>query len=318
MRWCIIVLAILLNGCTIFNVSLLQQPGALKEKVLEGEGTAKILLLDVSGMISEKKWGINLTGRPSMVSEVREALQKAEKDDKVVGVLVRINSPGGTVTASDIIHHELTVFKKHKKVPVYAAIVGLGTSGGYYVATAADRISANPTAVTGSIGVIYMHFEIDRLMEKIGATELNVKSGDKKDMLSPFRPATAEEKAIVQGLIDRLYGHFVDVVLARPGNTLSRAELLPLADGRIYSADQALAARLIDRICYLDEALADLKKAAGVDEARVISYHRPGSYRGSIYAGDPAASGQGAGLITLGDNGLEAFSDIGFAYLWKP
>lgn len=318
MRWWILLLVMLLNGCTLFNVSLLHPASPLEEKVLEGEGRPKILLLDVSGLISEKKFGISLTGRPSQLSEIKEALQKAEEDREVVGVLIRVNSPGGTVTASDIIHHELITFKKRNPVPVHAAIVGLGTSGGYYVATAADRITASPTSVTGSIGVIYMHFQVDRLLDKIGASEWNVKSGDKKDMLSPFRPATADEKAIMQGVIDTLYGRFIDMVLARPGNTLSREELLRLADGRIYTAEQARAFRLIDGVCYLDEALADLKKAAGVEKARVVGYYRPGSYRGSIYAGETGATGEGAGILSLGENGLEVFSDIGFAYLWKP
>ncbi|HJV65154.1 MAG TPA: signal peptide peptidase SppA [Geomonas sp.] len=318
MRWWIAAVAVLLNGCTMFNVSLLHPASPLKEKVLEGEGSAKIVLLDVSGLISEKRFGINLSGKPSHLSEIKEALQKAAEDRDVVGVLVRINSPGGTVTASDIIRHELVSFKKQKQVPVHAAIIGMGTSGGYYVATAADRISATPTSVTGSIGVIYMHFQVDRLLEKIGASEWNIKSGDKKDMLSPFRPATAEEKAIMQGVIDTLYRRFIDMVLTRPGNTLSREELLRLADGRIYTAEQALVARLIDGVCYLDESLAELKKAAKVERARVVTYYRPGSYRGSIYAGEAGASGEGGGILSLGENGLELFSDLGFAYLWKP
>lgn len=312
------LLALTLNGCTIFNVALLQPVSPLKEKVLEGEGSPKILIVDISGMISEKKLGASLKGKPSMVAEVKEALQKAEKDRDIVGVLVRINSPGGTVTGSDIIHHELLAFKARRKIPVHAAIVGLGTSGAYYLATAADRISAHPTAVTGSIGVIFVRFEVEGLLGKIGVAERTVKSGDKKDMLSPFRPSTPEEEKIVQGVIDRLYGRFIDVVLARPGNALTREELAPLADGRIYSADQALSKRLIDNVCYLDQALTDLKKAAGVEQARVISYSRPDSYQGSIYASEPGASGQGEGLFTLGDQGLEMFYDIGFAYLWKP
>ena len=314
----VLSLALSLSGCTLFNVALLNPVSPLKEKVLEGEGSAKLLILDVSGMISEKKLGANLRGRQSMVAELKEALQKAEKDPELAGVLVRINSPGGTVTGPDIIHHELLAFKNRKKMPVHAAIVGLGTSGGYYLASAADRISAHPTSVTGSIGVLFVRFEVEGLLGKIGVTERVVKSGDKKDMLSPFRPPTAEESLIVQGVIDRLYGRFLDVVLARPGNTLSRAELTALADGRIYSADQALSARLIDSVCYLDQALIDLKKAAGVQQARVISYSRPDSYQGSIYADEAGANGPVGGLITLSQEGLELFSDVGFAYLWKP
>jgi len=305
-----------LSGCTVFDIALLQPTRPLKEKVIEGEGHAKIVLLEVSGMISEKTKG-GLKEKPSMVAEFKEALQKAEKDDSVAAVLLRINSPGGTVTASDIMHHELLAFKARKKVPVYACIVGLGTSGGYYVASAADTISAHPTAVTGSIGVILMRFEVEGLMQKVGLKEISVKSGEKKDMLSPFRPATPEEERIAQQVIDSLFGRFVNVVLARPGNKLERKELETLADGRIYTADQALAAKLIDRVEYLDDTIKALKKAAGVSEAKVVTYYRPGSYRSTIYSGDPLSTGN-LSLVSVAGEELEMFSEGGFLYLWRP
>ncbi|MBJ6723440.1 signal peptide peptidase SppA [Geomesophilobacter sediminis] len=314
-KWLLVLVAFFLNGC--IHVSVIPPVAPFQEKVLEGEGTPKILLLDVSGTISEKKRGTSFRERPSMVGEIKEALKKAEDDPDVVAVLVRINSPGGTVTGSDIIYHELMAFKKRKKVPVHAAIVGLGTSGGYYVASAADRITAHKTAITGSIGVIFLHFEVDGLMNKLGVVEWSAKSGDKKDMMTPFRAATPEEKQIAMGVIDGLYGRFLEVVLARPGNTLDRKALTTLADGRVYTADQALAAHLIDGVCYLDEALDDLKMAAKVKQARVVSYYRAGNYQGSIYA-DAEASAQMVGPFSLGPDVMELLPDLGFAYLWKP
>ena len=312
------LLALLMNGCATFNVSLFQPITALQETVIEGEGKAKLLLLDISGVIAEKGRGGRLQEKPSMVAEVKEALQKAEKDEDIAGVIVRINSPGGTVTASDIIHHELLAFKERRKVPVYACIMGIGTSGGYYVATAADEISALPTAVTGSIGVLLLRFEVEGLLGKIGVNERTVKSGDKKDMLSPFRPATREEEKIIQEVIDRLHGRFVDVVHARPGNKLERKDVATLADGRIYTAEQALQAKLIDRVGYLEDVVAAMKKAAGVETARVVSYTRRGSYRGSIYASEAGAAGQTVSLITINGEGLEMLTDSTFMYLWKP
>lgn len=315
--WLVLSVALFMNGCTLFNVSVVPPVTPFKEKVLEGEGKAKLLLIDVSGFISEKRRGGGLRDKPSLVDEVKEALQTAERDPDVVGVLIRVNTPGGTVTASDIIHHELNVFKKRKKVPVHAAIVSLGTSGGYYLATAADRITAHPTAITGSIGVIFLHFEVDGLLGKIGVVEQSFTSGARKDMMSPFRAPAPEEKQIVQGVIDTLYGRFIEVILARPGNRLERKELLALADGRVYTADQALSARLIDGVCYLDQALDDLKKAAGVSEARVVTYHRSGSYQGSIYA-EAGAAAQMVGPFALGEAGLDLIPELGFAYLWRP
>lgn len=310
-----LLLVALLGGCAFVNVPLVPRPSPLEEQVLEGEGRRKILLLDISGVITEKEKPGGLLGRPapSPVSLVRESLRKAEQDDRIVGLILRINSPGGTVTASDIIHHDLVEFRKRTKVPVLACITAVGASGGYYVATAADEIFAHPTAITGSIGVVLMKFNVAGLMGKIGVEEQTIKSGDKKDIMFPFRTATPEELKLGQEIIDQLQARFLDVIMARPGNTLSPDELRRLADGRIYTARQALDGRLIDRIGYLDDVIAAVRKRAGVDSARVVTYHRPGGYKGSIYAG---AGEQGGTLEIL--SGMEAFTAGSFMYLWRP
>ena len=310
-----ILLVAVLGGCAFVNVPLVQSSMPLEEQVHEGSGTGKILLIDISGTISEKEKSGGLLGQPasSMVSMVRESLQKAEKDDRIVGLILRINSNGGTVTASDIIHHDIGEFRKRRHVPVLACIMSVGASGGYYVATAADEIVAHPTAVTGSIGVIMMKFNFEGLMGKIGVEEQTVKSGDKKDIMSPFRRATPEEVKLGQEIIDQLQARFLDVIVARPGNRLSRDELRRLADGRVYTAGQALEAKLIDRIGYLDDVIATVRKTAGDDSARVVSYYRPGTYKGSIYAD---AGEKGGALELFG--GVDAFSAGSFMYLWRP
>lgn len=313
------ILLLLLNGCAFVNVPLLAPPRPLEEKVVEGEGRKKILLLDISGVVSEREKGGGLLakGTPSLVNLTREALQKAEKDDNIAGVIVRINSPGGTVTASDIIRHDIAAFKERKKVPVHACIVSIGASGGYYIATAADRIVAHPTAITGSIGVLLLKFNVEGLLEKVGVREQTIKSGDKKDILSPFRTTTPEEQQLVQTIIDQLYERFLDVVVARPNNTLTRQELQPLADGRIYTAPQALAARLIDKTGYLDEVIDGMKKELGLDEAKVVIYYRPGSFKGSIYA---ESVGDAASLVSLPGfgGGADLLPESQFMYLWQP
>lgn len=311
----LMLLISILSGCAFVSVPLVPSSQPLEEQVLEGDGAKKILLLDISGTISEQEKSGGLLGQrtASMVSQVREALQKAEKDKDVAGLILRINSPGGGVTASDIIHHDISEFKKRKRIPVHACIMSVGASGGYYVAAAADEITAHPTAITGSIGVIIMKFNVAGLMGKIGVEEQTVKSGDKKDIMSPFRRATPEEEKLAQEIIDQLYGRFLDVVMARPGNKLSLAELKKLADGRIYTAEQALKGRLIDKTGYLDDVIAGIRKIAGDDKARVVTYYRPGSYKGSIYAGADAKEG-----LTEMLGGMEAFSGSSFMYLWKP
>lgn len=304
-----------LSGCAFVHVPLFSSPSPLQEQVLEGDGGKKILLLDISGTISEAEKSGGLLGgaSASMVSLIRESLQKAEKDSDVAGIILRINSPGGTVTASDIIYHDLREFKKRRNIPIVACIMSIGASGGYYVAAAADEIVAHPTAITGSIGVILVKFNVAGLMGKIGVEEQTVKSGDKKDILSPFRRATPEEEKLAQEIIDQLYNRFLDVVMARPGNSLSRDELRTLADGRIYTAGQALQGRLIDRIGYLDDVIAGIRKSAGDDKARVISYYRPGSYKGSIYAGGEVRDGLSGFL-----GSMDAFNGSSFMYVWKP
>ncbi|NVN89265.1 MAG: S49 family peptidase, partial [Desulfuromonadales bacterium] len=147
----------------------------------------------------------------------------------------------------------------------------------------------------------------------LGVEEQTVKSGDKKDILSLFRRATPEEEKLAQEIINQFHNRFLDVIMARSGNTLSRDELRKLADGRIYTAGQALQARLIDKTGYLDDVIAGLRKKIGDEKARVVSYHRPGSYQGSIYAGAEARAGL-TGIL----GGMNSFSGGSFMYLWEP
>jgi len=310
-----LLLLSLVTGCAYVNVPLVQPPSSLEEKVLEGKGSRRILLLEVSGTITEKeRSGGILGGRaPSSVSLVREMLRKAEQDRNIDGIILRINSPGGTVTASDIIHHDITEFRKRTKMPITASILGTGTSGGYYVAAAADEIVGHPTAITGSIGVILIKFNLEGVMAKVGVEAQTVKSGDKKDILSPFRRATPEEEKLAQEIIDQLHSRFLDIVQARPGNKLTREELQKLADGRLFTSSQALAAGLIDRIGYLDDVIAAMRHRLGDADARIVTYYRPGSFKGSIYAD----AGQQEGLLEL-LGGMDPVSAGSFMYLWMP
>ena len=311
--FCLVMLGALSGGCAFVNVDVMPSPSALQERVVEGEGKGKILLIDIAGIISEKDRSDGLLdSKPSLVAHVKESLQKAEKDDEVAGVILRINSPGGTVTASDIIYHEIRKFREKKKVPVVACIIGLGASGGYYVASAADEIAIHPTAVTGSIGVMVMNFNVEGLLAKVGVAEYTVKSADKKDFMSPFRQATPEELKIMQSIIDSMYGRFIEVIGTRPGNTLDTRQIRTLADGRIYTAQQALTAKLVDRIAYLDEVIEGMKQKAGVLEAKVISYHRRGTVKETIYSGVPQIN-----LININADGFELLPRTEFLYLWK-
>ena len=306
------------------NISLSPEQKPLKEKLIEGQGRPKILLLDLDGVISfsEKKGGLGAANQPSPVAYFKEALVKAQADKDIAGVIIRINSPGGGVTASDVIYHEIMAFKKKKKVPVYAYIMDIGASGGYYVAQAADRIIASPTALTGSIGVIAMKFDIERLMSKVGVREETYKSGAEKDFWSPFRPSTPQEKTMLQGIINNLFSRFINVVNEnRQKNAkLTRQQLLQLADGRIFTADQALKDKLIDQEAYLDDSISGLKKSLGIKKARVVTYLRPSSFKSTIYSSARLAAEAAAGrdLFSLYTGSLWPEPGVSFMYMWNP
>jgi protease-4 len=270
-------------GCVTVKVSLFEEPGPLKEKTISGYGRDKILLMEVSGVILEGPHRLlGLTKGVTSPSRVKEELEKAAKDDRIKAVVLKINSPGGTVSAADVILHELKAFKATKGVPVVICLQGLATSGGYYVAQAGDTIIAYPTCITGSIGVIAMKFNLRGLMDKVGVDDDIVKSGKWKDFWSPFRPATPQEKEMMQHVIDDFYRSFVDVVAQ--GRHLSLKKTRQVADGRIFTASQALDLGLVDQLGYLDDALELARVKAGLEAPRVITYHRPGSYKPTIYS----------------------------------
>ena len=306
------VLAVL-AGCVTINLP--PRPGPLQEEVLSGTGSAKVLLVDLSGVISAREER-DLYRRPGMVAEIKEVLDVAAEDEDVKALVIRVNSPGGTVTASDVLYHELRSFKARRKIPVVASIMDLGTSGGYYVACAADTIVAHPSSVTGSIGVIMLTMDASGLLEKIGVQANAVVSGPKKDMGSPLRPMTADERRVFQGVIDGFYERFLAVVQeGRP--RLGAAQIRTLADGRIYSGTQARELGLVDEVGYLDDAIDLARQAADLDEARVVTYRRPGEYRNNIYSsflgGAPAAL-----LGNLDTMSLLRTGTPQFMYLWMP
>jgi protease-4 len=290
----------------------------LKEKTVEGEGRDKILILDISDVITgqEQEGRLGQGGRESTVARVKEVLKKAEKDGSIRAVILRIDSPGGGVTASDIIHREIKRFKQKRGVPVIAAMMDVAASGGYYVALSADRIVAHPTTVTGSIGVMMINLNIAGLFEKIGVEDTSVTSGEHKDIGSPFREPTASDRKILQAIVDGLNARFLDRV--REGRKdISGESLEGLADGRILTAAQALDAGFIDRIGYLEDAIEEAKKSAGLSQARVILYHRLGEYAENIYSlqGNPSAR------VRLDRQALQRiFGGSGprFLYLWAP
>ena len=314
-----LVLALAVAGCSVISVDLTPRIRPLEEETVEGRGSAKILITDLSGFLSDEPVTTGLTigtppARVPLLVRLREELKKAGDDPHVKALVVRVNTPGGTVTAADIMFREIEIFKRTAKVPVMAVMMDVAASGGYYVSLAADTIVAHPTTVTGSIGVIMLSFNAEGLMQKLGLGANTVKSGEHKDMGSPFRTVTPDERAIFQSVIDDLQRQFVAKVADRRGLPLETARAL--ADGRIYTAQQALDLKLIDRIAYMPDALDMMRRTIGVEDAKIIVYKRPREYRATYYARSSVESssvdtlvGQFAGLVGAGPK---------FLYLWSP
>jgi len=306
-------LAFWLTGCV--SVFLVPPVLPLQETVLSGSGKDKVLLIDVSGVIAHKPedHGGVFPGPPDIVSRVKEELELATQDDHVRAVVLRINSPGGTVTASDQLYYELRQFKAAHKIPIMAVFMDVGASGAYYVAMAADSVIAHPTSIVGSIGVVMLRINAEGLLEKLGLEAAAIKSGTMKDMGSPFRTMTNDEYQVFQGAIMEFYDRFVQVIGERRPK-LKGDRIRELADGRIYTAGQALKAGLVDELGYLDTALDRAKNAAGLTEARIVTYHRPGTYTNNIYSGSHDVST----LRRIADWSQLPVGMPQFLYLWGP
>jgi protease-4 len=205
---------------------------------------------------------------------MRDTLKRAEADSSIKAIILDINSPGGSVTASDNIHRELKRFKAKRPEVIIVSYLGeVAASGGYYVAMPGHRIVVHPTSITGSIGVIASMLNMEGLFQKIGLRPEVIKSGDKKDILSGTRPMTKEERDIMQDMIDEMYQRFVGIVSEGRPN-LNRAEILRLADGRIYTGEQAVKNGLADESGDREDAFDAAKKLAKIDGARLIQYQK--------------------------------------------
>jgi protease-4 len=313
------VLILFLIGCEAPKIRIFPSyADPLQEYTLQGKEKGKVLVIALRGMISDAPQKQFLRTRPSMVQEIVSQLRKAEKDPEVKAVLLKIDSPGGSVIASDLIYNQIVAFKQRKEAKVVVAMMGVAASGAYYISLPADFILAHPTTVTGSVGVLFLRPDITGLMEKIGV-DVNVsKTGKNKDMGSPFRQATEEEKKITQDLIDRLAAQFIDRITEH--RKLDPKNLKEISSARIYLAHDALNLGLVDRIGYLDEAVSEAKKLADLPmDAKVVVYRRSEYADDNLYnTATSRYEGGGLSIISLNLPGTLAPLQTGFYYLWHP
>jgi protease-4 len=313
---------LLLAGCapTSFLVTPVSTHQPLRETVVQREGPwafYKVAVINVDGVLKNAREE-SLLGTPgeNPVSLFKEQLDKAADDGRVRAVVLRINSPGGGVTATDLMYTELCRFKSRTGKPVVASLLDVAASGGYYLACGADHICALPTTVTGSIGVIMMLPEVSGTMQKLGLAVSVIKSGEMKDMGSPFRDMTESERRVFQGLIDGMYDRFLNVV-AEGRSSIDTDELTRLADGRVFLGEQALENGLVDEVGTMHDAIRAAKDAAGLGDKDilVVQYARPLAYRPNIYARTPAGQ---VNLVNVELPSWLSGPSPQLMYLWAP
>ena len=312
-----ILLMLFISGCATPRIALVSGDAIpLREYILQGTQKGKVVVIPVRGKIDDNPKRGLLQDKPSMLQEFVAQLRKAEKDDQVRAVLVKIDSPGGSVTASDLLYHEIAAFKDRTGKKVIAAMMNVAASGGYYMALPADHIIAHPTTVTGSVGVLFLQPKVTGLMDKVGVTVDVSKSGKNKDMGSPFRKTTPDEEIMFQQLTDRLAKRFLDLVQRH--RKLDQKAMAEVATARVYLADEALGRKLVDQIGYLKDAIAKAQELAGLPpDSKVVVYRRTEYPDDTVY--NTRTSWKGGRGISLVDLELPAAMNnlqAGFYYLW--
>lgn len=245
--------------------------GFVEEVIEEGDSLNKIAVLDVEGVITDSPDAASLFGTVGYNHRAFiNKLEMVKEDDTVAGVVIRVNSPGGGVVESAEIYDKIQELKKETKKPVYISMGATAASGGYYISAPADKIYANPETMTGSLGVIMQGYNYEKLAEKVGIETVTIKSGPYKDIMSGNREMTAEERKILQNMIDSSYNEFVRIIAE--GRGMSEAEVRKIADGRIYNGRQAKEIGLIDDFGYLEDVTDAMKKEIKDENASVVRY----------------------------------------------
>ncbi len=322
----LIALACLLTpACNNASVTFRLGPEdlTLRETRVLGEdaAAAKIALIDVTGVIADRAAPSLIGPGANPLNEVLVRLDKAADDPEVRAIVLRINSPGGTVAATEALAGELDRVRAIK--PIVASMSEVAASGGYYAALATDRIVAQPTSITGSIGVVLPTVNVSQGMARLGIQARAITSGPNKTLASPLEPMDETHYAILQSLVDDMYAAFRSRVATSRGLADDHT-LDPLTDGRVFTGAQALDAGLVDALGDVRVAFAEAKALAGLSSAELVKYHYGKSTRPrSPYAtaGVPMPHAEGTAIATVDVNLADALAAAppGAAYyLWVP
>ncbi|HPI94538.1 MAG TPA: signal peptide peptidase SppA [Deltaproteobacteria bacterium] len=282
----VLVLAglVLLQGCAYISLDLgsFMEFQPFEERVIKDGSADKVMVVEVLGPITTTAFRDSFMPRQGTLERVEAIFEAAKKDSRIKGIILKIDSPGGGVTASDLLFKEINAFKEKQKVPVVACITGQGTSGAYMAALSADSIVALPSAVVGNVGVLLPSISLEGLMDKLGIKNQTLTSGKLKDSGTFLRDMNQEDKAILEGIVTEFHQDFVAKVKAtRP---VTPEDLAVIADGRIMTASTGVKYHLIDQVGYYEDALKTAEALSKVKDPTVVVYRRRGENKGGFYS----------------------------------
>ncbi len=300
-------LSLILNVYLLLWAGLTGSDSAARTDVLEsGDASQKVAVVRIEGGLSSQSAGqfVNL-------------LKRVEADNKVKALVLEIDSPGGGVTASDEIYNAVKQFKARKGIPIVTAMGGLCASGGYYVACASDEIIAQPTTITGSIGVILQRFNYSGTMQKIGIEETSIvpNGAEFKNLGSPFKPESPQVNAYLRPIADEIFTRFKTIVETARGSRL-KEPIANLASGKVYTANDALKFGLIDAVGYSKDAYDRAAALAGLTDKMVVRFERQPSLFEAVGLGIESVSGREINL-RLDTSMLDDFLTPRVMYLWR-
>lgn len=296
------------TGTTISGQAEDEYP-TFTEKWSYGSGDVKAVRITIEGAIfresEQSLFGIRYDRIEAILRQIRAAMN----DTSVMAILLEVDSPGGDLTSCDEIYTALENFKRSlegRKIVVF--VRSMAASGGYYVSAPADWIVAEPTSILGSIGVIMQTLNWKGMSDKIGLTDVTIKSGTNKDLLNPFRDVSPEQVAQLQVMIDSMYQQFFTIVQTNRG--VETESLKAIADGRIFTAQVALENKLIDQIGYWEDAVAKLPELLGETTVKIVRYERrPDFFELLSEIKSP---------LNLSRSGLWDAATPRLMYLWRP
>jgi protease-4 len=299
--------SLLMNVYLLIASGILSAESSRSTTLVQGDPAQKIAVIPIHEVITD-----------STVTSVRKFLRQADQDH-VRAIVLSIDSPGGTVTASDEIYHQIRTYKAdHGNVPIIVTMGGTAASGGYYIACAADYLYAQPTTLTGNIGVLMPRFNISKLAERWGIEETTIQStgADYKNAGSMFRPEKPQENAYFQAMIDQTFQQFKAVVRAGRGSKLNRP-LDEIADGKAYLGPVARDLGLVDAVGYSDDAYAYAKQAANLSNPTIIRYQAPASLMRLLTSESKLGSGHGEVTLQIDRDLIDELMAPRLMYLWR-